>query len=496
MNNEKLRAISDYLKGVLNLSDHVDLAMADKNIRGSILFRGPNVYILAFAIVIASVGLNVNSIPVIIGAMLVSPLMGPIFGATLGFGTNDMKLIISSLKNLGLMVGISIVASTFYFVLTPLDLQNPTELLARTNPTVYDVLIALFGGAAGMLETARKEKGTVLSGVAIATALMPPLCTVGFGIATLNWHYTLGALYLFCINCVFISLAGFLVVKLLRFPVIRLADPRLERRRRWAIGILLLLILVPSIVSAISVIQNNKRDIAVSHFIDEHKTMGNSYIYDHKTLISGKWLRKETTVEIYMAGESLAADQRSSLIDEAEQLGFTLTIKDGATSQFLSERELVNMIYEQNEQQLRSKDELIRSLSDSLSFYNSRQLPSSQLAREICTQFPSVTQASFARAETVETAAGASGASGAAGADRASGTAGADRASGSAGADKASGSAGASTASGAAGAVKAVREELIVIIKSETELSPEERAKLQNWLKVRLNSENLRLICQ
>ena len=506
MNNEKLRAISDYLKGVLNLSDHVDLEMADKNIRGSILFRGPNVYILAFAIVIASVGLNVNSIPVIIGAMLVSPLMGPIFGATLGFGTNDMKLIISSLKNLGLMVGISIVASTFYFVLTPLDLQNPTELLARTNPTVYDVLIALFGGAAGMLETARKEKGTVLSGVAIATALMPPLCTVGFGIATLNWHYTLGALYLFCINCVFISLAGFLVVKLLRFPVIRLADPRLERRRRWAIGILLLLILVPSIVSAISVIQNNKRDIAVSHFIDEHKTMGNSYIYDHKTLISGKWLRKETTVEIYMAGESLAADQRSRLIDEAEQLGFTLTIKDGATSQFLSERELVNMIYEQNEQQLRSKDEQIRSLSDSLSFYSSRQLPSSQLAREICTQFPSVTQASFARAETVETGAGASGASGAAGADRASGSAvdrasgsagasGSERASGSAGADRVSGSAGAG-AGKAAGAAKAVREEIIVIIKSETELSPEERAKLQNWLKVRLNSENLRLICQ
>ena len=495
MNNEKLRAISDYLKGVLNLSDHVDLEMADKNIRGSILFRGPNVYILAFAIVIASVGLNVNSIPVIIGAMLVSPLMGPIFGATLGFGTNDMKLIISSLKNLGLMVGISIVASTFYFVLTPLDLQNPTELLARTNPTVYDVLIALFGGAAGMLETARKEKGTVLSGVAIATALMPPLCTVGFGIATLNWHYTLGALYLFCINCVFISLAGFLVVKLLRFPVIRLADPRLERRRRWAIGILLLLILVPSIVSAISVIQNNKRDIAVSHFIDEHKTMGNSYIYDHKTLISGKWLRKETTVEIYMAGESLAADQRSRLIDEAEQLGFTLTIKDGATSQFLSERELVNMIYEQNEQQLRSKDEQIRNLSDSLSFYSSRQLPSSQLAREICTQFPSVTQASFARAETVETAAaGASTASGAAGADRASG-AGASTASGAAGADRASGAAGAG-AGKAAGAAKAVREEIIVIIKSETELSPEERAKLQNWLKVRLNSENLRLICQ
>ena len=153
------------------------------------------------------------------------------------------------------------------------------------------------------------------------------------------------------------------------------------------------------------------------------------------------------------------------------------------------------MIYEQNEQQLRSKDEQIRNLSDSLSFYSSRQLPSSQLAREICTQFPSVTQASFARAETVETAAAtASGASGAAGAERASG-AGASAASGAAGADRASGAAGAG-AGKAAGAAKAVREEIIVIIKSETELSPEERAKLQNWLKVRLNSENLRLICQ
>lgn len=459
MKSEKLRSFLDYLKGVLNLSDHVDLEMADRSIRSSIAFRGPNVYILAFAIVIASVGLNVNSIPVIIGAMLISPLMGPIFGVALGFGTNDMKLILSSLKNLGLMVSISIVASTVYFVLTPLDLQNPTELLARTNPTVYDVLIALFGGAAGMLETSRKEKGTVLSGVAIATALMPPLCTAGFGIATLNWHYALGALYLFCINCVFICLAGFVVVKLLRFPVTRLSDPMMDRRRKWAVGILLLLVLVPSIISAISVIQNNRRDIVVSHFIEEHKTIGNSYIYDQKTITSGKWLRKETTVEIYMAGEALAADQRSRLISEAEKLGFTLTIKDGATSQYLSERELVNMIYEQNEQQLRSKDEQIRSLSDSLSFYKSRELPSGQLAREICTQFPVVTSASFARAETVDARAASPDASGGKGAS-------------------------------------AVTEEVIVIVDCEGELSEEELQKLQNWLKVRVNTDKLRVIRQ
>ena len=181
--------VKEYIKSVVSLGEHIDIDAANANIRSSIAFRGPNVYILACAIIIASVGLNVNSIPVIIGAMLVSPLMGPIFGFGLGLGTNDVDLLRSSLKNFGIMVLISILASTLYFIITPLKLDEPTELLARTNPTIYDVLIALFGGIAGMLETSRKEKGNVLSGVAIATALMPPLCTVGYGIAELNTRH-------------------------------------------------------------------------------------------------------------------------------------------------------------------------------------------------------------------------------------------------------------------------------------------------------------------
>ena len=200
-------SVRRFLSGQLSLTDYIDIPAASENIRKNIPFRGPNIYILFVAVIIASIGLNVNSIPVIIGAMLVSPLMSPIFGFGLGLGTNDTKLLLFSLKNLGIMFAISLIASTLYFLVTPLETGNPTELLARTNPSIYDVMIAFFGGVAGILEMSRKEKGTVISGVAIATALMPPLCTVGYGIAKLNWHYAGGALYLFFINCVFIALA-------------------------------------------------------------------------------------------------------------------------------------------------------------------------------------------------------------------------------------------------------------------------------------------------
>ena len=199
----------DFVRSVINLSDYVDMDSANASIRKNIYFRGPNVFILACAIIIASVGLNVNSIPVIIGAMLISPVMGPILGFGYSLGVQDIQLLRDSLRNLAIMVAISIAASTLYFFLSPLRLEHPTELLARTNPTTYDVLIALFGGFAGILEISRKEKGTVLSGVAIATALMPPLCTVGYGLAILNWSYVLGALYLFLINSVFIALATY-----------------------------------------------------------------------------------------------------------------------------------------------------------------------------------------------------------------------------------------------------------------------------------------------
>ena len=191
-----------WLKDIVYINDQIDTDEAAAKIKNNIYFRGPNVWILAFSVIIASVGLNVNSTAVIIGAMLISPLMGPIMGIGLSLGTSDVRLLNGSFRNLLIMVVVSLLAASFYFLISPLNLVNPTELLARTRPTIYDVLIALFGGLAGILESCRKEKGTVMSGVAIATALMPPLCTAGYGIAKANPQYFLGAMLLFLINCV------------------------------------------------------------------------------------------------------------------------------------------------------------------------------------------------------------------------------------------------------------------------------------------------------
>ena len=239
--------IRNQISSIASLSDHIDTASAEKLIRSNIYFKGPNVWILVFSIIIASVGLNVNSIPVIIGAMLISPLMGPVFGMGLGLGINDTGLLKSSLKNILIMMGISLVASFAYFLITPLNLSNPTELLARTNPTIYDVLIALFGGFAGIFELARKEKGTVFAGVAIATALMPPLCTAGFGLANGNLVYFIGALYLFAINCIFIILATYIAVKYMKFEQYEYKDAKAGKRAKRLITVFTVIVIVPSI---------------------------------------------------------------------------------------------------------------------------------------------------------------------------------------------------------------------------------------------------------
>ena len=276
-----MNRFSRYLRHIVYLEDGIDREKATASIQHNIAFRGPNVIILACAILIASVGLNVNSIPVIIGAMLISPVMGPIIGFGLGLSTNDTELLKNSFKNFIVMVVISIVVACFYFLISPLRLSNPTELLARTRPTTYDVLIALFGGAAGMLENARKEHGTVLSGVAIATALMPPLCTVGYGLATLQINYIFGAFYLFLINSIFIAIATFAVAKFVGFESVA-TDEFHRKRNPRIVAFLLLVMVIPSIISAIGTIRDNKFTINAEHFVQNNKTIGTSYIFDYQ----------------------------------------------------------------------------------------------------------------------------------------------------------------------------------------------------------------------
>ncbi|MBR6346088.1 MAG: DUF389 domain-containing protein [Bacteroidales bacterium] len=288
-------SIKHWFKSVAFLGDEIDTADAARRIKGGIWFRGANVWILAFSIVIASVGLNVNSTAVIIGAMLVSPLMGPIIGMGLSMGTNDTELLKDSVRNLLIMVAISLVASTLYFLMSPLKLVNPTELEARTSPSFFDVLIALFGGLAGILENCRKERGTVISGVAIATALMPPLCTAGYGLAHWNFHFFGGAMFLFLINAAFISLATYLVVILLHFKPVAVPDQSVSKRKIW-MGSIVLPIIGVSVFTAASLIQDNNFHRSVDSLVDDHRTLSGSFIYDYDILDSRKAV-------LYLSGE-------------------------------------------------------------------------------------------------------------------------------------------------------------------------------------------------
>ena len=393
---------------LVNIREYVDHNTADTSIRNGIRFKGPNVIILACAIIIASVGLNVNSIPVIIGAMLISPVMGPILGLGLGLGTEDGELLKDSLKNFAIMVLISILASSLFFLLSPLTMENPSELLARTNPTIYDVLIALFGGLAGILETSRKEKGTVISGVAIATALMPPLCTVGYGISRLDITFMFGALYLFLINTIFIALATFIAVKLFKFPIVKVDETEEVGGRRKGLskswyGIILLVIILPSIWTAINVVKENNFKINAAQLVKEHKNMGRSFVYDYKTNYS----RKFSTVELFVAGEMLSDEAKEQLLTDANNFGIMrsqIIIHEDATimREDLSEVEILKGIYEHTDKQIKVLNDSINKLNARLGAYEDNIIPVKSIAQELFAQHPQVTNISVTRGSAVD----------------------------------------------------------------------------------------------
>jgi uncharacterized hydrophobic protein (TIGR00271 family) len=254
-----------------------DPAVAMESIERNVVFRGTNLMILVFAIIIASVGLNVNSAAVIIGAMLISPLMGPIVGVGAGLGVMDLELVRKALKNLAFAVAASVVTSTLYFVISPLG-DAHSEILARTSPTIWDVLIATAGGFAGIIATASKDRGNVVPGVAIATALMPPLCTAGFGLAHGNMAYFAGAFYLFLINSVFISLAALATVRWLNYPAKEQAEERTTKRIRSITTTVVLLTVVPSIYLAYRLVQQNTFKQRAMRFIAAECVIPENYL--------------------------------------------------------------------------------------------------------------------------------------------------------------------------------------------------------------------------
>ena len=402
-----LKEVWAYIKSLASITEDTDSETTIANIVKGVEFRADNVWVLFFAIIIASVGLNVNSTAVIIGAMLVSPLMGPIMGLGLAIGISDNELLRKSLKNLFIMIVISLVASSLYFLISPLS-DAQSELLARTKPTIYDVFIAFFGGLAGILASSRKqEKITVVSGVAIATALMPPLCTAGYGLGTGQLIYFFGAFYLFFINAFFIALATYLMVRYLHFPRKTFLNPTTERKVRRSIAIFTIIVVVPSIFIAINVIRETSFDnnaIKYVNDIQNNPVMQNVQIISQKRTFSSKG----NEITLSLVGEPLTSEQVAVLQKRLDEMGLKdteLTIRQagGASLDVGTQAKMLQEFIEDKDRTIEQKDSLIRDLRRQIRMEQKRaEVTTQQLAQELHVLYPHINDISMAEAVKVD----------------------------------------------------------------------------------------------
>ena len=363
-----------FLSELLNIRQNTDQEATREAIIADIPFKGHTAWILVCSIFIASVGLNANSTAVVIGAMLISPLMGPILGIGMSVAINDIDTLRRSLKNFTIMVVLSVLTAYLFFKLFPLR-DESSELLARTAPDIRDVLIAFFGGLA--LVIARAKKGTIASvifGVAIATALMPPLCTVGFGLAIGKLEYAGGAMYLFIINTIFIALATFLILKVLRFPMVRYANSKKRRFIARMASLLAILVMVPAGYTFYEVFQKSRFRSQAQSFISEtieiYQFEGNSryeeslseiyYDSDGSSFIELVCLGDEPIPETVIQTWKAQKNQFSKLVNTE------LRIVQGASGGDEEKFRYVSELYEAKKAELLNKDERIRLLEEEL----------------------------------------------------------------------------------------------------------------------------------
>lgn len=361
------------------------------NVKSNIHFTGSNLWILACAIIIASVGLNLNSTAVIIGAMLISPLMGPIVGSGFALGIYDFDLLKKSLFNLIIATIVSLSAATIYFLVTPFkDAQS--ELLARISPTIYDVLIAFFGGLVGVITITRVEKGNPIPGVAIATALMPPLCTAGYGLALGYLNFFFSALYLYSINCVFICISTYLIVKYLKYPAIKMVDGKNKRRVQFGITLIVVFMLLPSGYFAFSLYKEQKFKHNTDIFIEKEFTeKGNTVVYK-KT----KYSTNISSIELAFLKSSFNDEEVKILNDRLKSYGLTntiLSIKQNSSDNLKAlKSDILNEI-NKKEVTLNEKDQKILILEAELM---KNTFDSRQLYEEIIIIFPNIKSLSLA----------------------------------------------------------------------------------------------------
>lgn len=282
--------ITNYLNYFNMTSEREDFDIIHSEVEKAVVFKGTNLWVLICAILVASVGLNMNSTAVIIGAMLISPLMGPINGMGYSLATYDFPLFKKAIKNFSFAVLVSLLTSALYFFISPVSTAH-SELLARTSPTIYDVFIALFGGVAGMLALSSKLKGNVIPGVAIATALMPPICTAGYGLATLQFTFFFGALYLFTINTVFIAVAALFVSQVLKFPIRDIVDKDRSRRLNHYITLILVVTAIPSLYFGYQLVQNERFSDNAKKLIGNVSVQENSYLLESSVNPISKTIR-------------------------------------------------------------------------------------------------------------------------------------------------------------------------------------------------------------
>ena len=368
-------------------------------ISSGVSFKGANLWVLIFAIFIASLGLNVNSPAVIIGAMLISPLMGPIIGMGLAVGINDLDLLKRSAKNYGMATLISVLTATVYFLISPLS-EVQSELLARTSPTLYDVLIAFCGGAAGIIALCTGGKGNIIPGVAIATALMPPLCTAGFGLATGHWLYFLGAFYLFFINTVFIALATFAGVRLFKFKKNERQSPERAVKTRHIIMALVVVTMIPAVFMTVNIVNQSVFDHNVNRFIKAELQQRGTQIISNNVDKDSLRLRVVAVGKIITEAHQQEAQKRMAFYGLD---GYQLRVIQGEHSiNMLNDEQTTLSTTRQNEhQQMVKLSAEVSALSNQLDEYTRYESLSKEIRAEMAVLFPHVSSLSLSRVAEV-----------------------------------------------------------------------------------------------
>ncbi len=416
-------------------SEIEDYEKIHQTIEKDIVFKGTNLWILVFAIVVASVGLNMNSTAVIIGAMLISPLMGPINGLGYSIATYNFGLFRKALKNFSFAVIAGLTASSVYFLISPVSTAH-SELLARTSPTIYDVIIALFGGLAGILAISSKQKGNVIPGVAIATALMPPLCTAGYGLATVQFNYFFGAFYLFTINTVFIGISAIVMSQVLKFPIRTVVEEKHKKYVNNWITTIILITIIPSIYFGYNLVQKERFSENAAKFTRTIGVLEGSYLLRHEVNTD-----KELLTLIY-GGNELTDDQKLLITNTARQ--FSIDSSSLRIQQGFSVNGMENNVLENYNAEINRLSSKLKNQNDSIKNYYTL---GKQLYNELSALYPVITSSSYSEGYLNSSIKG-----------------------------------------------NAPKISIIYITTGEKDLTVSDKDQVKEWLRKRLNSENVKVV--